>query len=507
MPHLGILHDDGLYVVAGKSIAEGLGPKILSLPSEPAQTKYPPVLPFLISLIWRVHPGYEGIRPWLTALSWSFVPLLFAGLLILYRRWGLPPAGVWALLGFLSVSGYFALMGTFLMSEVLFTALLVAALIAVDDERWVLAGVLCGFAFLTRTTGIVLLAAIPAGVWLHRRTWKGLVSSAVLLPFIAGWSLWTRTYRSAGNDHITAYYTDYVKDLLWNATPSNYHLILWNNFDQWLSGVAELLVPDVGSGPISHPVIMGLSLFAVFGTWRFCRDYPRAIPYGLTALATTAMLIAWCYVPNERLVFPVFPLVLAGLGREVTRFAATIRSSWSTQRGAAVVFAAVSAVLLFVVVRQHAGYWREMAFYDVQSRVSRDNSACYERIRTELPADASFAAHHDPVLWLATGRHGIRPMFRTALWYEGRLSEIPAYFKDVVNFTRRHHLGYVFQNRLVEGDMSPKQFAGYWQSLETNPELEPVFTCGTAKVWRVREPQSPHPPDSSPHKSEATALR
>ena len=43
MPHFGHLHDDSIYFVAAKSIADGSGYRILSLPDEPFQTKYPPL--------------------------------------------------------------------------------------------------------------------------------------------------------------------------------------------------------------------------------------------------------------------------------------------------------------------------------------------------------------------------------------------------------------------------------------------------------------------------------
>jgi len=38
MPHFGHLHDDSIYFVCAKSLAEGRGYRILSLPAEPYQT-------------------------------------------------------------------------------------------------------------------------------------------------------------------------------------------------------------------------------------------------------------------------------------------------------------------------------------------------------------------------------------------------------------------------------------------------------------------------------------
>src|SRR5215813_13966551 len=48
----GSYHDDGLYGVLAKSLASGNGYRVISLPSEPHQTKSPPLYPFLLSLIW-----------------------------------------------------------------------------------------------------------------------------------------------------------------------------------------------------------------------------------------------------------------------------------------------------------------------------------------------------------------------------------------------------------------------------------------------------------------------
>src|SRR5439155_18787274 len=65
----GFYHDDGIYVVTAKALATGQGYRIISLPYEPAQTKYPPLYPFLLSVIWRAYPGFPGNLWVLTSLS------------------------------------------------------------------------------------------------------------------------------------------------------------------------------------------------------------------------------------------------------------------------------------------------------------------------------------------------------------------------------------------------------------------------------------------------------
>ena len=47
---LGLFHDDGIYAVVAKSLSDGAGYRIISLPTAPDQTKYPVSL-FLYSFL------------------------------------------------------------------------------------------------------------------------------------------------------------------------------------------------------------------------------------------------------------------------------------------------------------------------------------------------------------------------------------------------------------------------------------------------------------------------
>jgi hypothetical protein len=44
-PAVGINHDDGIYLVTAKALAEWEGYRIISLPTNPPQTKYPILFP------------------------------------------------------------------------------------------------------------------------------------------------------------------------------------------------------------------------------------------------------------------------------------------------------------------------------------------------------------------------------------------------------------------------------------------------------------------------------
>ncbi|HEY4086773.1 MAG TPA: hypothetical protein VGM43_12585 [Bryobacteraceae bacterium] len=72
-PAVGMFHDDGVYLVTAKALATGHGYRIISLPDEIPQTKYPILFPFVLSLVWRLAPNFPA-----NTLLLKFVPLSFA---------------------------------------------------------------------------------------------------------------------------------------------------------------------------------------------------------------------------------------------------------------------------------------------------------------------------------------------------------------------------------------------------------------------------------------------
>ena len=83
MPHASEYHDDGIYYVRAKSLAENGTFAIDSLPNPPAQTKSPPLFPAVLSIAWHMEPHYPDNLPSAMLLCWIWLPLtLFA-----YRRW------------------------------------------------------------------------------------------------------------------------------------------------------------------------------------------------------------------------------------------------------------------------------------------------------------------------------------------------------------------------------------------------------------------------------------
>jgi hypothetical protein len=95
VPHFGILQDDGVYFIDAKALAEGSGHRILSLPVQPSDTRYPPLYPLYLSLAWRMIPSFPANLPLALMFSWLSLPVVLALTYIWCRRHQFPVPIVW----------------------------------------------------------------------------------------------------------------------------------------------------------------------------------------------------------------------------------------------------------------------------------------------------------------------------------------------------------------------------------------------------------------------------
>jgi hypothetical protein len=78
---IGLFHDDGIYAVVAKAISEGKGYRIISLPGDPYQTKYPFLYSYLLSWAWSLNPEFPDNISLLNLVNVFFY---FASLLLAY---------------------------------------------------------------------------------------------------------------------------------------------------------------------------------------------------------------------------------------------------------------------------------------------------------------------------------------------------------------------------------------------------------------------------------------
>ena len=119
-------------------------------------------------------------------LAWLPLPLLAAVSSIFYSRLGAP----YLLAAVVAVNPYTVLFAISLRTELLFTAVLIAALLLLDD-RPIAAGFLASVTYVTRTAGVaVIVAAIAMLLW-RREYRKAIRFTAGVAPFVLAWTWWT----------------------------------------------------------------------------------------------------------------------------------------------------------------------------------------------------------------------------------------------------------------------------------------------------------------------------
>lgn len=277
MPGAGYYHDDGLYYAGAQALAQTGEYKILSLPEQPYQTKYPPLWPLVLSLAWRVEPRYPENLPWAMVLVWMWLPVTAWA----YRAWleraGSAESDRWLLPVLWGCNPYVILFSTTLLSEMPFTGLLLAALLLLrrGEARWAAAaGAVAGLAFLTRSAGMALLPAVVGWLVWRREYRRAGAFAAVLVPMAAGWFWWAGVHRAAGSDELTLYYTNYFGYHMRVFAWEEIHRYVWRNVDGVVSGLGSLLLPATTASIMEKVLAVTLGVAGVSGVVRRVRREP-----------------------------------------------------------------------------------------------------------------------------------------------------------------------------------------------------------------------------------------
>ncbi len=215
----GQCHDDAIYVVSAKALAEGDGYRLTNLPGEPLQTKYPPFYSACLALLWKLWPDFPANLPLLLGFSMlSGAAFVASAFLYLVRFGHLSRSLAFSACLICVVNRSFLFYSIVLMSEMLFGLLLVAMLwwletaVRSPESRPgndFLGGILLSLPFLCRSIGLLFIPLALLLLWQHGKRWRGAVVGAVLatLP----WLLWSlASANECKKDPVQGYYTDYV---------------------------------------------------------------------------------------------------------------------------------------------------------------------------------------------------------------------------------------------------------------------------------------------------------
>lgn len=481
MPHFGVLEDDSIYYAGAKALAQGTY-RILTLPGEPFQTKYPPLYPLYLSLAWRVMPEYPANLSLAIWLHWLSVPTTLALLLKQFKS----RSRTWALLVMLAVSPFVLFFSVNFGSELPFLALVLCAF-AAQERPW-LAGLLAGLAYLARTAGVALL---PAGIvfyLLARRPKAAVWFSLAMLPAMIGWNLWVRTHAAPGQDIVTLYYTNYVGYQFYNVTWDNCLLVFSTNADALLLAMSNYILPESLTGVAARAAGYPIAIVMIAGIWRLARE-GTAVFYACFCAFSAVMLVLWHFPPNPRFILPFVPLLLLGFLHEGQRLLNWQRRAVSGA-GLAALGAKAAAVAAMLILMAGALLQIAQGAYVVPGLFAKDREyiagsrSAYRWIADHLPADANILWEHDAVLGLATNRHAAALLIPVSQWYKEGFDGDEKFWAKMVPYAREHKLGYVLLPKIgLHASSAVLAIAAQ------SPDLENIHEEPATVLYRVKSPQ------------------
>lgn len=440
-PSVGLIHDDGIYLVTAKSLAEGHGFRIESLPDDAFQTKYGPVYPSLLAVAWKFFPRFPQ-NTLLLKLVTAFwlVPWLWFSYLLLTKHLSVSAhAALWictitaALPASLTASAS-------LMSELPFAAFLALGLLLMaraESEKVasIKTAAACAaalaVAYLTRASGLAFILGGGIPVFRQRNRKARLAYVGISIAAIAGWTGWQIMHPDSYVLPALRYYTgDAHHD--WNV------LLAGGPPSQMLQTVVKT-AGLIFVGP--RPLMSGLGLLpGTWFLWAGCAAFwvtvfygvtkpgPRALLYALAIYA--AVLLSWRWYP-DRFLLPTYPLLLGYAWRGLPK--------WGRAPAIAVCLLGVTvSLVLFVRATDCAQYSTTAS--EAQRWTSQ--AAAHEWIKDHAEPGSVIGANYDPAIYLYTGHPAVRPYVADPEAYYGRLYSVAEKTRQFEEVLRLFHVRY-----------------------------------------------------------------
>ncbi len=435
-PAIGIYHDDSLYLVTARTLAEGRGYWIESIPAPIAQTKYPVLFPALLALVWKLAPAFPAnvlyfkLVPFLAALVWLGLSYRLIG-----RHSGSPVFAATAI-ALVASSPQVIFLSTTVLSETLFAALATASLLLwVRHSQHnsvmplVASAVLAAAAYHTRTIGFCLiLGGILAYAW--QRKWR----ESVLFAGVAGglalpWIVWQAIHKSSPDPYLSQenYYSAY--NIVFNFPWDEKVRIALTNLLYLPFSVQALFDWSWGGilGVISVPFIVRAF---------FRSEVPLAVRSML--MLSGAVILLWVW-PPLRFVVPLLPLVLWMIwgGAPAMVRKALIPCCWL------LFVQGYRASDTFSAIATESGFWCPVITGKEEWHEFRRQ---LDWIEANTAPDAIIQSNVDPTIYLFTKRHAIRGSHQNASlsWYLDREQVLgsPEQFESTL---RRNNVNYVVE--------------------------------------------------------------
>ncbi len=424
---IGLFHDDGIYAVVAKALGEGSGYRIISLPGEPYQTKYPFLYSYLLSWAWSVNPHISEIIPLLHFANVFFygVSLLLAYVLYLRNSDGRKSDALLYVFLIGANASVFS-MTSYTLSDIPFMAACLCGLGLANLEN----------RYLTRTKAIVLLSASVGIAFMLRQAGAALILAGLIHFLLSGkrkefylfvaivgcliipWLFWQAMHASgAAENPLFAYYQSYESPALFLAVsdPGAAFQIVWDNL-RYLVYSIDYMILRLHIIPGLRFVIYPLMLWGLFSIVR-----RQTIFFNGFLLFYGGLILSWPFHP-ARYSMPLVPVLLLSLFNGVQAASAilelrtkTIKTIWSGMIVPVLVRIPIAMVALLMLGwlwgyvhidrNQHLVQWGGFR----SSYGWSGFSETFSWIKKNTQEDDVLAAGYDPMYYLYTGRKAVRP--------------------------------------------------------------------------------------------------
>ena len=434
----GAFHDDGVYALTAKALAEGQGYRLIQLPGAPPQTKYPILYPAFLSLFWD---DTEPIEARIRVMQLATLVLAAAAVAVFYLyavRYGYAGRIAAASGAAIAASApnllYYA---SNLLSELPFALALAVALWAADAERRstrsstgseLVTGVLLGLPFLVRSAGVAVApAAIIALALSGKRVALTIVAA---LSVVAPWLAWTAFGgTAAGSDAIASYQTDYLAWCLdvWRRLGFGYVL---TNVSKTLAAITHIAFEASARqlyGVSEQAWVIVRIVGAIALVWIALALRRRTVA-GFVVAGYLILVWLWPWAP-DRFVIPLLPLLVVAIVAALERALTYVLPARVAAAGVALVAAAVvvaNAALLVDYSRQsrEAGYPYFMP--PAEPVAWSSYRAAFDWLRAQSASDDVVVAGFDTMTALYAERRAVRAFVPRpeALFYGAEVSPV-----------------------------------------------------------------------------------
>jgi hypothetical protein len=427
----GLMHDDGVYLSMAREISAGHGPVDGHVPAPVRTARFPPLHPLVLALesalLGVPAQGLANVHR-LIAFNAVWVALalgLFLRWLIVRRGW--PPA--LALAAGLATFALPQVLGHAqqLMSEPLFTALLLAAVVRLDGvggdpagatpRALAATGLLCGLLPATRSAGAALafaaaayVVAVTRTVEPARRTRARLAFAAgVVVPWIAA-ALWSTISVHADPELARSGLLGPPYSALLPKGSGELLQVVSLNVVRFADCFLKVVLPrlpaadETGAGPFALRVATIVALASLSGIAFRTRRRRPATSVAWLLCGYGLLLLPWPFA-DTRFLVPVAPLAIAWIGEGAAAPFARVVRRWPRLAGVAtfVALAAWNAPETGALFREEGG---TASRFGVAVPLAPIEQAADWLARSTAPGDV-FAATLDPTLHFLSGRPGV----------------------------------------------------------------------------------------------------